>query len=202
MNDLRGLGSSDQTNVRWENEDGGHFVRLNERVVSALVLLVIAIFTFFDLIEDRMDGAPWTHVVGEAIVVIAAVILAGYLFRRSRAPLIEKNRALELQLVQARNDAIKWRKEASQYVEGLSAAIASQLRDWNLSEAESDIAMLLLKGLSHKEIATLRNTSERTVRQQATSVYQKSGLSGRSELSAFFLEDLLAPPRNNSQTAN
>jgi hypothetical protein len=51
----------------------------------------------------------------------------------------------------------------------------------------------LLKGFSHKEIARLRRTSEMTVRQQATAVYQKSGLGGRAELSAFFLDDLLRP---------
>jgi hypothetical protein len=39
-----------------------------------------------------------------------------------------------------------------------------------------------------------RNTSEKTVRQQASAIYQKSNLSSRSELSAFFLEDLLVIP--------
>lgn len=36
-------------------------------------------------------------------------------------------------------------------------------------------------------------TSERTIRAQARSIYAKAGLSGRAALSAFFLEDLLAP---------
>jgi DNA-binding NarL/FixJ family response regulator len=53
---------------------------------------------------------------------------------------------------------------------------------------------LLLKGLSHKEIAAVRSTSERTIREQARAVYRKAGLPGRSALSAFFLEDLLLPP--------
>ena len=55
------------------------------------------------------------------------------------------------------------------------------------------MALLLLKGLSHKEVATVRAVSERTVREQARAVYSKSGLTGRAALSAFFLEDLLAP---------
>jgi len=55
--------------------------------------------------------------------------------------------------------------------------------------------MLLLKGLGHREVAQVRGTSERTARQQALSIYRKAGLSGRAELSAFFLEDLLPPPR-------
>ena len=53
--------------------------------------------------------------------------------------------------------------------------------------------MFLLKGYSHKQIAALTERSERTVRQHAVSVYRKSGLGGRAELSAFFLEDLLLP---------
>jgi DNA-binding NarL/FixJ family response regulator len=47
--------------------------------------------------------------------------------------------------------------------------------------------------LRHKAIADLRQTSERTVRQQALAVYRKSGLNGRNDLAAFFLEDLLLP---------
>jgi len=53
--------------------------------------------------------------------------------------------------------------------------------------------LLLLKGFGHKEIAGLQSKSERTVRQHAIAVYRKSGLSGRAQLSAFFLEDLLLP---------
>jgi len=48
--------------------------------------------------------------------------------------------------------------------------------------------------LSHREVAAVRKVSERTARQQAQEVYRKAGLAGRSELSAFFLEDLLVPP--------
>jgi DNA-binding NarL/FixJ family response regulator len=55
------------------------------------------------------------------------------------------------------------------------------------------VALLLLKGLSTKEIAAVRAVSERTVREQSGAVYTKANLTGRAALSAFFLEDLLAP---------
>lgn len=61
------------------------------------------------------------------------------------------------------------------------------------SDRAGRAALLLLKGLSHKVIAEVRATSERTVRQQALAVYRKAGLAGRAELAAFFLEDLLLP---------
>ena len=49
----------------------------------------------------------------------------------------------------------------------------------------------LLKGLSFDEIATVRDTKEKTVRQQATAIYRKSGLNGRHEFAAWFFEDFL-----------
>ncbi len=55
------------------------------------------------------------------------------------------------------------------------------------------MGLLLLKGLSLRDVAQARSTSERTVRQQALAVYRKAGLAGRAELAAFFLEDLLLP---------
>ncbi len=48
-----------------------------------------------------------------------------------------------------------------------------------------------MKGLSMKEIAAIRNTSESTVRQQATSIYRKANVHGRQEFIAYFLEDQL-----------
>lgn len=76
----------------------------------------------------------------------------------------------------------------------LGSAIQQQFVRWQLTVAESAVALLLLKGLSLKEIAAVRATSERTVREQARCVYRKAGISGRPALAAFFLEDLLLPP--------
>ena len=80
----------------------------------------------------------------------------------------------------------------------MASAIQRQFTKWGLSDAESDIAALMLKGLSHKEIANIRQSSEATVRQQARAIYVKSNLSNRAELSAFFLEDLFPPRQSES----
>jgi DNA-binding NarL/FixJ family response regulator len=42
-----------------------------------------------------------------------------------------------------------------------------------------------------KEIAGVRKVKEKTVRQQATQIYAKSGYAGRHELAAHFIEDLI-----------
>ena len=97
-------------------------------------------------------------------------------------------------------EAAHWKKESRELLQGLGIAIENQFARWHLSAAEAEVALLLLKGLSHKEIAGLRETSERTVREQSRSVYRKSGLAGRSSLSAFFLEDLLLPQADRDES--
>lgn len=76
---------------------------------------------------------------------------------------------------------------------GLGQAIDEQFDRWHLSPAEKEVGLLLLKGLSHKEVAEARAVTEATARQQARAVYKKAGLSGRHDLAAFFLEDLMLP---------
>jgi len=107
---------------------------------------------------------------------------------------------LDVELAQARaevlrssEDARRWNAEAQNVLDGLGAAMDRQFDRWGLTPAEREVALLQLKGLRHRAIAELRHTSERTVRQQALSIYRKSGLDGRSDLAAFFLEDLLLP---------
>jgi DNA-binding CsgD family transcriptional regulator len=63
----------------------------------------------------------------------------------------------------------RWRDEARDLITGLGTAIDRQLETWGLSPAEKELALLLLKGLSHKEVAGVRGVSEATVRQQARS---------------------------------
>lgn len=66
--------------------------------------------------------------------------------------------------------------------------IRDDFGEWNLSFAERDVAWFMLRGLPMKQIATLRGTSERTVRQQAQAIYRKAGLESRSDLAGRVLE--------------
>lgn len=93
----------------------------------------------------------------------------------------------------ARSEGAQWRRDMRELLQGLGNAIDAQFDRWGLTAAEREVAMLLLKGLSHKDIAVVRECSDRTARQQARAVYAKANLSGRAALSAFFLEDMLLP---------
>lgn len=161
--------------------------------VAIGVLAVVATLIAADLLLDDQAGAEPTHLVVEALLLVVSGAAALWLWwgrRRARAEV----RTLVRDVDAARAEAQRWRSEASELMEGLGVSIARQFRRWQLTPAESEVALLLLKGLSHREAAAVRGVSERTVRQQAREVYRKADLAGRSELSAFFLEDLLLPP--------
>jgi DNA-binding CsgD family transcriptional regulator len=93
----------------------------------------------------------------------------------------------------AQREAERWRVEAQEILGGLGVAINQQFARWDLTQAEREIAMEVLKGSSLKEIAGGRKTSERTVREQSRAIYRKAGLSGRSALAGFFLGSMLLP---------
>lgn len=159
----------------------------------AAVIGGIGLFLGLELMEEP-DATPLDLLL--ELVEIAPVVLTSVgvvlLFRvtqRQRDEHVKVIRDLEL----ARAQGQRWRAEARSLLNGLGEAIETQFSRWNLTEAEREVALLLLKGLSHQEIATVRAVSERTVREQARSIYSKAGLTGRTALSAFFLEDLLAP---------
>lgn len=147
-----------------------------------------------DLIWDKIQGdASALHLAIEALTGSVSFILGFRLFRalRQRSRTIAR---LNGELHVSQQAAKHWQEEAAQVLQGMGQALDRQFERWNLSQAERDVALFLLKGFSTRDIANLRSTSERTVRQQAQDVYRKAGLAGRAELSAFFLEDLLLPP--------
>jgi len=156
---------------------------------AGALFAVISALIAADLIADYREGASWGHLIVETGILLAAtggIVLLVALHLRTRTSL-EKTRV----------EAEQWRRESRELIQGLAIVIENQFDRWVLSRAEAEVGMLLLKGLSHKEIARVRQTSERTAREQARALYRKSGLSGRPALSAFFLEDLLLPPEDN-----
>lgn len=170
----------------------GSALLTSERVVIAGVLALIALLAAVDMLVDLRQGVTLWHVLAEATVALVACFGAFRLLRGAwqlRKQLDAQGRDFSA----FRQQAEAWRTGSKKYLDGLSKSIGLQLDQWQLSAAEKEVAFLLLKGLSLKEIAAARRTSEKTARVQSSAVYTKSGLAGRSELSAFFLEDLLPP---------
>lgn len=170
----------------------------NFRLWMAVILLAITGVGVMDMVLDWPHGPSPVHVTVEVVFItfcLATAIYLGSGWFHTRQFLREVQVAAD----RDRAERDSWRQRAQELLAGLGRAIDAQLREWELTEAERETAFLLLKGFSHKEIAGLGGKSERTVRQHAVSVYRKSGLSGRAELSAFFLEDLLMPVEDDAR---
>ncbi len=128
-----------------------------------------------------------------ALIVASATGVA--LLSGSVRQVHEERRMLTEDLRLARAEGEAWRQRAQAHLQGLGEEIAAQFEIWQLTTAEREVALLMLKGFAHGEIASLRGTTEATIRHQARAVYRKSGMPGRSALCAYFLEDLLPAGR-------
>ena len=155
---------------------------------SFALLLTIEVVTEADdlsLLDVTFDAVTLLLTIGAAVGVALLV-------QRMQAQHEEKM-SLIRDLDTARTEGQGWRNKVQSHLNGLRAEITKQFRDWGMTDAEQEVGLLILKGLSHKEIASLRGTTEATVRQQAQSIYARSKLPGKSAFSAYFLEDLFSP---------
>ncbi len=137
---------------------------------------------FFDVL---VDAVALLLTIGSAVGV-ALLVQRMHVQHEEKMTLI---RDLEV----ARLEGDDWRSKVQSHMAGIRIEMEKQFEEWGMTAAEQEIGMLILKGLSHKEVASLRGTSEATVRQQAQAIYHKSNLPGKTAFSAYFLEDVFSP---------
>ena len=157
---------------------------MSKRIPVILILLVQAVCAFF-FVSDILSSLfgiytePMSWEVREYLEIGAAVglllgLVLGALVLRST--LRERNAAQE-----------KLRRASGAFMDLLEERFA----EWGLTPAERDVALFAIKGMSTAEIATLRATSEGTVKAQTNAIYRKAGVTGRPQLLSLFIEDLL-----------
>jgi DNA-binding NarL/FixJ family response regulator len=173
---------------------------LNEQILFGVFALLIGAFTAWDLFIDSGLGTSINHIVLEGTIVIFSfvafiriILLTIAKYRLIQDSLNTKLVNAQTEAILLREDNIKYRNEAQVFLEGIAVVIDRQFSEWKLTNSEKEVALLMLKGLSNKQIAEIRNTSEKTIQSQASQIYSKSSLESRAQLSAYFLEDLLLP---------
>lgn len=158
-------------------------------LVFAAFSTLVLLDSLFEIIGEFGDGERLPTMFDDlAVFVLSVVVLVLFFgdYIRQQRSLRELNSQLES--VRGKLDSNS-RSVANQY----RNIIKNQFTDWKLTPSEQEVALTLIKGLSFREVAQVRQTQEKTVRQQAASVYKKAGLSGRHELAGWFFEDLLDP---------
>ena len=147
-------------------------------------------FFGYDIFHDALHEGFDFHVLMEALTfcAVTAVLFVEW----------QQNRGLSLSLEEASSHSQRLSGQFSDYVR---AAFSR----WSFSKSEQEVAWLLLKGFTFAEIAGLRGVQEKTVRQQASGIYAKSGCKNRNEFLAHFIQDLLEaehrPAEDNATNA-
>jgi DNA-binding CsgD family transcriptional regulator len=154
------------------------------RVFVTLILIVQALCSAFfvsDILASvfglRARPLSWQTreliEIGAAVGLVLGLLLGAMALRKS---LREQHRAEE-----------GLRRASGVFMD----LLAERFAEWSLTPAERDVALFAIKGLSTAEIASLRATSEGTVKAQTNAIYRKAGVTGRSQLLSLFIEDLM-----------
>lgn len=162
-------------------------------ILASVSLCSFALLLVLEVLTQAGD-ASLVDLATDAVILlltIGSVTGIALLVQRIQAHR-EETTALARDLRIARAEGHAWRTKARSHLAGLKAGIDKQFEEWGMTAAEGEIGLLILKGLSHKEIASLRATTEATVRQQAQAIYRRAKLPGKTAFSAYFLEDLFA----------
>jgi DNA-binding CsgD family transcriptional regulator len=161
---------------------------LKGAVVVALMMAQAACAAYFlydvilDYVSNEYGGLFAPHLLMEAaanLVLVGAILLeAAYL-----------------------KGVLRRQAHAERVLSVASGALRDAMHayfdDWSLTQAEAEVAELVIKGKSIADIAAARGSAEGTIKTQLHSVYRKAGVSGRSRLVSILIEDLLDGPLSN-----
>ena len=152
----------------------------DNRSYLALAVLVIAVLFFSqDLYVDLIiEDKGVSHILVEGGVFLAVLLALGF----------EVVQVLKMSTIVSISE-----EEITRLRKHLTNVIVEEFENWGLSRTEKEIALFLIKGFSMQEISEFRNVKEKSVRQQATGIYAKARVANRYQLTAYFIEDLLAP---------
>jgi DNA-binding CsgD family transcriptional regulator len=168
---------------------------VTNRIVLILILVVqITCATFFvaqiliTVLGLNIGPFDWVYIelieIGAAVGLILGVVMGAFALTQSRARTLKAEEAL-------RNARAAFRD-----------VLAERFSEWELTDAESDVALFAIKGFSTQDIAGFRGVSEGTVKAQTNAIYRKAGVTGRPQLLSLFIDELVEDvPAQSSSSA-
>ena len=137
------------------------------QIGSGMIFLIDVVFEL-----NEFTRHTWFELIG----IVGLAIGAGFTFRQYRQ-LLHRNTKVE--------------QELSAVSGAFQEMIEVHFRNWGLTGAERDVALLSIKGLPVADIATMRATRAGTIKAQSAAIYRKAGVSSRAELISVVIEDLI-----------
>ena len=167
-----------------------------KRTIFVIFALLVFRSVAEDIIEEFQAGESLVQMSDDVLLLAISgciVLLFGIDHFAQKRSLTD----LRTQLDKAKGRLAQVDERSPQLASEYRTVMQKQFDAWKLTASEQEVVLGLLKGLSFRELAELRETREKTVRQQATSVYRKAGVTGRHELAAWFFEDMLEESVNS-----
>lgn len=149
--------------------------------ISAISIFIITDI-FIDIFGDQAINHFIKHIVIEFLIVAIGILAVIYINKFMKS--IKAN-------IKTKIKANKWEILSNQFMNKSKNYILKKFKEWNFSKSEQEIALLILKGKSSKEISEIRFTSDSTVRNQSSSIYIKSKLSGKNEFKGYFIKQFI-----------
>ncbi len=159
-------------------------------IFQALVFTIVATDLTLDVMKDLPKESLLLELVIEGSILLLVITSSNYIWNILHQTETSKTE-LERDLIDTQERASTWERKSKSFILEFQNHLNEQFHDWKLTKSEQEIALLLLKGRSTKDISELRCTSLGTIKNQCRSIYEKTGLSNKNELSAFFLGELL-----------
>ena len=151
-------------------------------VIGVLVYCISLIAFTVDFLSEvtgwkLLSALPWVLHEIFTLMTLVGLCVGMYFIARSYRLAANNTRYLAKQLDAARG--------------AFQSGIDGYFEQWGLSEAEKDIALLTIKGMTISEIAEIRNTKQSTIKTQSSAIYKKAGVSSRAQLVSLLIEELL-----------
>lgn len=163
-----------------------HSFQIKDLFLITLMLVVI-IMNSIDFIEDGINQEDaWLKAITTVLSIWGIIVLIRLILHRNDE-ILSLHKTVQSTKDNLAQTHLKLKRIGQEY----SKYLHKQFDEWGLTQSEKEVAIAILKGLSFEEIAEMRNTKNKTVRYQASSLYKKSKVSNRHEFSAWFFEDLL-----------
>lgn len=159
-------------------------------ILSILFFSLVVLSSITDIVTDIGQGANAKHIMQESLIAIFALLLLVVLLFNAKTEK-NKNKQLQKNLAELTEISEQVSKELVNAKKIFGEEINKQFNTWQLTKSECEIALFTIKGFNSKEIAILRLVSEKTIRNQLTSVYRKAGLNSKHTFIAWFMDGLV-----------
>ena len=138
-------------------------------------IFVIGFFTV-DVIVEFINGETGLDFIVESLFIL---VLFYMIYQQVKEI---KSTSLKLNIAEDRLDTLQL---------DIEQVIETQLNAMSLTKAEKNIAWMLIRGHSFKDIATTRNVTESTIYRQTANIYRKSNVKSLHEFTSIFFNDLI-----------